>query len=258
MSAPGVLPFAPGVAIAGASGQMGGLFRARAEALGLPVLPLHRDLSEESLAALPGCPLVILSVPVPAMEAVLARVVPHLAPGAVLADLCSVKAVPLAQMLEAYPGPVVGAHPLFGPVIPEGFEPRVAVVEGRDPSAAAAFSALMEAMGFIPFSCTAEEHDRAVAMVQGLNYTTTVAYLAAMRHDPGFARFVTPSFNRRLDSAHKMLTADKDLFRILAETNPFSQEAVRLFSSYLSLAAGGDTDLLASRALDWWPPRGHE
>ncbi len=246
------------LAIVGAAGQMGGLFCQRAEDLGLAVAKVHRQLAEEELLRLSRAQLVILSVPVTAMEMVLARVVPYLSPGAVLADVCSVKAIPLKQMLAAYDGPVVGTHPLFGPVIPKGFTPRVAVVEGRDPAAARAVSGLFEGMGFFPFSSTAEEHDRSVALVQGLNFTTTVAYLAAMRHIPGIEQYVTPSFLRRLESAHKMLTQDKDLFAILAETNPYSQDAVRLFRSYLNLAAGGDTDLLAARAQKWWPPGGHE
>lgn len=250
------------LAVVGAAGQMGGLFCQRAEAAGMEVLPVHRSLSEEELRPLARAGLVLLSVPVTAMESVLARVVPFLAPGAVLADVCSVKAIPLGQMLSAYHGPVVGTHPLFGPVIPEGFDPKVAVTPGRDDEAsreaAGAVVRFMARLGFSPFLATAAEHDRAMAFVQGLNFTTTVAYLAAMRHQPGIERYVTPSFLRRLESARKMLTEDKDLFVLLAEANPHSQDAVRLFRSYLNLAAGGDTDLLAARARQWWPPGGHE
>ena len=48
--------------------------------------------------------------------------------GAILCDVCSVKVNPLAQMLEAYDGPVVGTHPLFGPE-PKPEDPlRVAVM----------------------------------------------------------------------------------------------------------------------------------
>lgn len=241
------------LALVGAGGQMGGLFARTCADAGIEVRPLGRPLDPERVApAVRDADLVLLSVPIPAMNATLDRVVPFLDEGAILADLCSVKVLPLGQMLKAYPGPVVGTHPLFGPVIPEGFTPRVAVVQGRDEAAAAAVTRLMEKLGYSPFACTAEEHDRAMAFVQGLNFTTTVAYLAALREVDEAARFVTPSLQRRLDSARKMITQDRELFAILAESNPFSQEAVRRFRALLSLAAGGEFDLLADQAGWWW------
>ena len=180
-----------------------------------------------------------------------------MAPDAILCDLCSVKVNPLRAMLEAYAGPVVGTHPLFGPVIPEGFEPRVAVTPGResaewDGDAAGAVSRLFARAGFTPFSSTAEEHDKAMSVVQGLNFITTVAYLAATRQTPGIEKFLTPSFERRLEAARKMLTKDRELFQLIAEDNPFMQETVRQFTAYLDIAAGGDLDLLSARASWWW------
>ncbi len=241
------------LAVAGAGGQMGALFVEAARRAGLEVRPLSRPLTPERVdAAVRGVDLVLLSVPINTMGAVLDAVASELDPGCILADLCSVKVLPLKQMLEAFPGAVVGAHPLFGPVIPEGFEPRVAVCPGRDEAAARAVAGVMQRLGYSPFFCTAEEHDRALAVVQGLNFTTTVAYLASLREVDPQGRFLTPSLQRRLDSARKMLTQDREMFGVIAESNPFSQEAVRRFRSLLSLAAGGDLDLLADQAGWWW------
>jgi prephenate dehydrogenase len=130
----------------------------------------------------------------------------------------------------------------------------VAVVPGRESDAEPArrVSALLEACGYTCFSSTAEEHDRAMAIVQGLNFTSTVAFLAAARDVDSIENYVTPSFRRRLDSARKMLTMDTELFEVISEANPFLQETNRKFMSYLSLAAGGDLDLLSDRAQWWW------
>ncbi len=250
------------VAIVGARGQMGALFVRALHKAGLAVSTLDRpyrpDGTDQAIrAALAGAELVLLSVPVTAMGEVSALLAPFLEPGAILADVCSVKVRPLAQMLSAYPGPVVGTHPLFGPVIPEGFTPRVAITPGRsfpndEGGAAEAVARLFERAGFEPFASTAEEHDRAMATVQGLNFITTVAYLAAARQTPGIENFLTPSFERRLEAARKMLTQDRELFQLIAEDNPFLQETVRQFTAYLDLAAGGDLDLLSARASWWW------
>jgi len=245
------------IAIVGANGQMGALFSRDFTALGCTVRPLGRPLTDDAVrAALTGCDLLLLCVPVTAMDAVLERVIPHLAPPTVLCDVGSVKMLPVRAMLDHYDGPVVGTHPLFGPVIPEGFEPRVAVVPGRDTDADAdasrAVADLFSACGYTCFPSTAEEHDRAMAIVQGLNFTSTVAFLAAARDVDSIENYVTPSFQRRLDAARKMLTADTELFEVISEANPFLQESNRKFMSYLSLAAGGDLDLLAERAQWWW------
>lgn len=243
------------VAIVGANGQMGGLFAQEFAKKGCHVTPLTRPYSDEDISeALAGCDMLMLSVPVTAMDAVLDQMLPHLAPTTILCDVGSVKVMPMKAMLARFDGPVVGTHPLFGPVIPEGFEPKVAVIPGResDAPAADAVTALMESCGYACFDSTAEDHDMAMAFIQGLNYTSTVAFLAAARDVDGIENFVTPSFNRRLDSARKMLTMDAELFEVISESNPFLQETNRKFMSYLSLAAGGDLELLAGRAQWWW------
>ncbi|CCH48675.1 prephenate dehydrogenase [Pseudodesulfovibrio piezophilus] len=243
------------IAIVGESGQMGSVFRSAFTRLGCDVVPLNRPFSDAEIrTALDGCDLLILSVPVTAMAGVLKQVKPYLTPPTILCDVGSVKILPIKSMLDAYDGPIVGTHPLFGPVIPQGFTPRIAVVPGRksDTDAATRVSALMESCGYSCFDSTAEDHDRAMAFIQGLNYTSTVAFLAAARDVNGIENFITPSFNRRLDSARKMLTQDTELFEIISEANPFLQEVNRSFMSYLSLAAGGDLDLLANRAQWWW------
>lgn len=251
------------IAIVGARGQMGALFVRAFHKAGYAVTTLDRPYSDEAIrAALSGpdgksADMVLISVPVTATRAVAERLAPFMGANAILCDVCSVKVNPLRQMLEAYSGPVVGTHPLFGPVIPEGFEPRVAVTPGRDftdgrTGAAEAVSDVFARAGFAPFASTAEEHDRSMAVVQGLNFITTVAYLAAARQTPGIENFRTPSFERRLEAARKMLTQDRELFQLISEDNPYLQETVRQFTAYLDLAAGGDLDLLSARASWWW------
>jgi prephenate dehydrogenase len=249
------VPFAR-LAIVGAHGKMGSLFAARCEAADIEVTRLDRPLTKDKLAGnLTGVELVCLSVPAQAVAGVTALVAPHLKAPAVLIDLCSVKTLPLRAMLDGYEGPVVGTHPLFGPVPPTDAPSRVALVPGRDaghPDALAAVADWIERLGFTHFQTTAAEHDTAMAYVQGLNFVTTVAYLAAKPNNLDLARFVTPSFQRRLDAAKKLVLEDAPLFTALIEANPHAQDLMRSFTRYLGIAAGGDIDLLVSRASRWW------
>ncbi|WP_235896525.1 prephenate dehydrogenase/arogenate dehydrogenase family protein [Oceanidesulfovibrio marinus] len=240
------------IVVVGAAGQMGALFAKRARALGATVHELDKPLAGPALEAVPGADLVLLCVPLGAIETVLEEIAPLLDPGTVLADIVSVKVKPLKAMLRAHAGPVVATHPLFGSKPPK--DARVAMIpSGRvdDEAACARVEAWMRALGFDTFRTTAEKHDQAMAMVQGLNFVTTIAYLAAMA-DPELTPYITPSLGRRLDAAHKMVTHDASLFETIFEANPFSQDAVRRYRNFLHVAAGGDLDLLVERAQWWW------
>ncbi len=240
------------VAIVGTSGRMGRLFADRSREQGVAVRELNRPLSAELFAReLPGADLVVLSVPVDAVEDVAWMAAPHLDGSQVLADVCSVKVRPVQAMLEAYAGPVVGAHPLFGPDPGPGRN-RVALAGGRGEAAVALAEAWFTAMGFPCFCTDPEAHDRAMAQVQSLNFVTTVAYLATLAEDESLLDFLTPSFDRRLVAARKMLTEDHAMFSALFEANPFAQDAVRRFRTMLGIAMGGDVDLLCERAGWWW------
>jgi len=246
------------VAIVGARGGMGRLYAGRCALAGIEVIALDRPLTDAAIAEAAGrADCFMLSIPVPAMADVCRRIARFMKPGMILADLCSVKTRPLGDMLEAYEGPVVGTHPLFGPGWAEGDDARVAVMPGRedfgaDEEALERIWRWTEAMGFAPFRTTPAEHDRAMAYFQGLNFVTSVAYLAQQAGSEELAPFVTPSFKRRLEAARKLLLEDAELFTILFEANPFSQDAVRNYKNYLNVAAGGDVDLLVQRASKWW------
>ncbi|MEW5772948.1 MAG: prephenate dehydrogenase/arogenate dehydrogenase family protein [Thermodesulfobacteriota bacterium] len=240
------------VAIVGASGRMGQLFAARSRAAGVAVRELSRPLSDELFARqLPGADLVVLSVPADAVAGVCRLAAPRLDGRQTLADVCSVKVRPVQAMLEAYAGPVAGTHPLFGPDPGPGRN-RVALAGGRGEEAMTLAEAWFTAMGFPCFATDPETHDRAMALVQSLNFVTTVAYLATLAEDENILDFLTPSFDRRLAAARKMLTEDSAMFSALFEANPFAQDAVRRFRTMLGIAMGGDVDLLCERAGWWW------
>lgn len=244
------------ICLVGAEGRMGRMLAGRARAAGMGVRGVDRPLTAEAVArAASGADLVLLAVPAAALGEVAGLCAAAMEPGQILADICSVKVAPMVEMLAAHPGPVVGTHPLFGPE-PAEDELRVALVPGRGDDAARAVDACLRALGFETFVTDAEEHDEAMASIQGLNFVTTVSYLATLAHRPELDRFMTPSFHRRLDAARKMLTQDSGMFSGLLEVNPYTQEAVRNFRSMLNIAAGGDIELLVERA-NWWWRDGH-
>lgn len=241
--------------LVGSRGRMGAMLRARGLEAGLHVSGADLPLTPDILA--PACEnadLALICVPAAVFEATLAKICPHLPPGAVLADITSVKEQPLRQMEQAWPGPVVGTHPLFGPKPDPGADLPVAVTPGRKATEEhlAVAEGFFTALGCRIFRTTAQKHDQAMARIQGMNFITSLAYFALLAGEDDLLPYLTPSFDRRRAAARKMLTEDAQLFAGLFEANPHSHEAVRQYRQMLNLAAAGDIDLLCERAQWWW------
>ncbi|MBD5558165.1 MAG: prephenate dehydrogenase [Desulfovibrio sp.] len=242
-------------AIVGSRGRMGEMLLRRAREAGLDVTGVDQPLTPEALrAALDGADLALLCVPAAVFEEVAKAVTAELAPGAILADITSVKERPLRQMERLWEGPVVGTHPLFGPKPAAGADQPVAVVAGKGAEEAhlSRVEGFFSALGCRSFRCSAATHDRAMARIQNTNFITNLAYFALLAGEEELLPFLTPSFERRKAAAAKMLTEDAELFGGLFEANAHSHEAVRQYRKMLNVAAGGDIDLLCHRAAWWW------
>ncbi|MBQ9405462.1 MAG: prephenate dehydrogenase/arogenate dehydrogenase family protein [Desulfovibrio sp.] len=241
--------------IVGARGRMGAMFLARAKAAGLAVTGVDLPFSQQSLhSACAQVTLALICVPAAVFRSVTTQICPHLPPQTVLADITSVKEIPLRQMQEIWAGPVVGTHPLFGPQPAPQTDQPVVIVPGKNANARhiALASGFFTTLGCRVFAASAEEHDKAMACIQNMNFITSLAYFALLAEHEELLPFLTPSFRRRLDAAQKMLTEDARMFAGLFDANPHSAEAVRQYRRMLGLAAAGDIDLLCQRVRWWW------
>lgn len=242
------------VAVVGATGKMGAMLCSRFSKAGLEVAEIDQPLTDEVLqAGISEAQIVLICVPAAVFYNVVKCVTKHMTPPQILADITSVKVQPMMQMQKAYNGPVVGTHPLFGPE-PKADDVRVAITpsEGCDANSARMVEDLFTRIGCEPFCSSAEEHDQATALIQGLNFVTSVSYLALLAGKDNVMPYLTPSFERRMKAAEKMITEDAELFEGLFEANPSSQDAVRSYRSILNIAAGGDINVIVERALLWW------
>ena len=126
--------------------------------------------------AVAGADLVVLCVPVGAMAAVAAEIGPHLAPGATVTDVGSVKQAVIDAVGPHLPEGVhfVPGHPIAGTEhsgpragFPELFDSRwtlLTPLEGGDPEAEAKLRALWEGMGSFVESMDANHHDLVLAV----------------------------------------------------------------------------------------------
>ena len=252
--------------VVGANGRMGRLFSGLwqgkvGRVYELDLRPGSLMLAEDDIAAgVPQADVVIMSVPIDKLEAALQSVAPHLAPKCLLGDVSSVKTLPMQLMEKYHQGPVVGAHPLFGPESAsetgagvsdpvtgtenrflqqefKGSELQVALVPGRgEPEALALMAELFRLAGCASFATSAEEHDRAIATIQSLNFLSNLAYFATAADLPDLEKYITPSFRRRLFASRTMLQEDAELFINIARHTPQLREALQAYTRTLEEA----------------------
>ncbi|MBQ4133558.1 MAG: prephenate dehydrogenase [Desulfovibrionaceae bacterium] len=264
------------VCIIGSRGQMGQLFTQCWNGKIGGIYPLDRrpdaaDLHPDDIErVVPHVDVLIVSVPLSRFDSVLAAVAPALQAGTILSDVGSVKVQPMQLMEKYHAGPVVGTHPLFGPrnffpassgatqadasspvrqFLKEAFHglgKQVAITPGRNcpPHALETVDTLFRLGGCDTFITSAAEHDRAIGTIQSLNFLSHLAYFSTAAAIPGLARYVTPSFVRRLLAARTMLGEDAGLFTNIARHTPDMQETIKAYVQNLEKAGRLDNDSL--------------
>jgi prephenate dehydrogenase len=181
----------PGVRVAAAESRAD----VRARAVGDGVAD---EVHEGPGAWLAACEVVVLCTPVAAIEALVGPASRAMGPGAVLTDVGGAKerVVEVARRDGDPRVPFVGAHPMFGGRGGyEGARPdrwrggTVAIcTDGAPAEAVERVAALHRALGARVETCTAAEHDAAVAMVSHLPYLLASALAVAAREAGPLAR----------------------------------------------------------------------
>jgi prephenate dehydrogenase len=221
----------PKIALIGGQGQMGQWFKRFFESQDLTVLVADVDTPQTSQEVAAQADVVIISVPIPKVAEVVREVAPHLKPDAALVDLTSVKQRPMAAMMAAFAGEVVGTHPLFGPGV-ETIEGRTVVLcQGRGERWFLWLQDLLTRAGARVKITSAAEHDRLMAVVQGLAHFMLIAFGAVVR-DLGVSpedleEFSTPTFATLHNLTRRLLSQDPRLYACIQLQNPANRIALR-------------------------------
>jgi chorismate mutase/prephenate dehydrogenase len=162
------------IAIIGGNGGMGQVLQKLFEDFGHTVVCADLNTKITNIEAAQHADVVVISVPIAATTEVIKEVGPHCKPNALLLDVTSTKTEPLNAMLENFSGSVIGTHPLFGPSVHSLQGQRIALVCSRDLNEWEDWlCSIFKARGLSVLVTTAQEHDRAMGIVQVLTHQTT-------------------------------------------------------------------------------------
>ncbi|MCK4928744.1 MAG: prephenate dehydrogenase [Methanosarcinales archaeon] len=191
-----------------------------AESLGVPFAD---DLDTEIARS----DVVMISVPIDLTEQVIVDIAPKMKAGSLLMDITSVKTVPVNAMLQYAPEgvEVLGTHPMFGPTIPD-LQGQIVIlvpVEGRSEHWLPVIRSLYEGQGAHIEVTSAREHDRMMAIVQGLTHFAYISIGGAMAElDFDVARsrrFMSPVYEIMVDFVGRILAQNPYLYAMI-QMNP--------------------------------------
>ncbi len=212
------------IAIVGGRGQLGSVLVRLFSDLGHRVLIADVDTTLRAAEAAAMADVTVISVPIDATADVIAAVGPHVREEALLMDVTSIKEAPVAAMLSATRGSVVGTHPMFGPTVHSLQGQRVVLCRARGDSWADWVSQSLTARGLIVSETSAAQHDRAMSIVQVLtHFQTQVLGVTLARLGVPLAEtmpFTSPAYLLELYVTARHFAQDPALYGPIEMRNP--------------------------------------
>ncbi|MGO2291840.1 MAG: bifunctional chorismate mutase/prephenate dehydrogenase [Pseudoalteromonas sp.] len=246
------------VVIVGGQGAMGQLFANQFRRSGYEVKVLDKDQQHQAADILKGAKLVMISVPINALESV-AKALPSLDDDCLLVDITSVKQAPLNVLKEVHSGAVVGLHPMFGPDISHWVKQTVVVCEGRKPEAAQGLLEQLQVWGCQLVELGAKKHDEAMQIIQVMRHLTTFVYgqfLAKQGHTLEELRSCSsPIYQLELMMVGRLFAQSPELYSdiMLAQFDNVEELLAQYqdtFAQTLEKLKAGDKDALMSAFAD--------
>ncbi len=175
-------PDAGKIVVIGGGGALGGLFVRMFKSSGYDVSILEKDDWENADETLKDAGLVLVAVPIRQTQAAIEKL-KTLSSNCILADVTSVKAMPLNIMLECHTGPVVGLHPMFGPGINSLAKQVVVACHGRGQEHYEWLLKQISIWGAGIYTTCASEHDDAMAFIQVMRHFSSFVYGAHLAEE---------------------------------------------------------------------------
>lgn len=244
------------IGIIGGTGGIGRWFVPFFAGAGYPVHVTGRKSGLPLPELADRCRVIIVAVPIAATAEVIRRIGPLLPEDALLMDFTSLKEEPVREMLRATRAEVVGCHPLFGPDCPSLEGQNVILCPGRGERWLGWIEGLLRTGGACVTRTTPEEHDRMMALTQGLTHLDTILMGLALR-DSGIdaaalSPFTTPIFRTKQAIVEKVFQFNPGLYaeiltgnsRLAALLDRHVQNLTRLREMILNRDTRGIENLL--------------
>ena len=257
------------ILIVGGTGEMGRYFVNWFNGAGYQVRSMGSKDWPNVAALCDGIDLCIISVTIDRTPEIVEQIGPYLPPDAVLADVTSIKKVPLNAMLKAHAGPVLGLHPLFGPTTSTLDKQIVVATPGRDDDACRWVIDQFSLWGSIIVMSDADEHDEIMEFVQCLRHFATFTFgqfLASKKVSMARAlEFSSPIYRLELGMVGRLFAQDAVLYAEIIFATPerraLLKEYINSLNNNLEMLETGDKAMFEKefkKIAEWFGPFGEQ
>lgn len=218
------------VGIIGGSGKMGSAFFSYFQKKSMKVIKsdINTELSNIELAK--KSDIVIISVNIEHTKKVIKEITPHLKKDAILSDFTSIKKDIINEMKNNFSGNIVGCHPVFAPGNLSENQ-TIILCEGRGKKAIKELESIFK--NFKIVKMTAEEHDKTMAIIQGLQHFLSIVFAKTI-NDSNIKKnklleVASPIYRIQIDIISRILSQDKKLFSHIVYGTQYSKEIIKTF-----------------------------
>lgn len=236
--------------IIGGTGQMGRFFAGAFRAAGWETIVSGRATPLTNRDVAEAADVVMISVPIRATVAVIREIAPFLSDEQVLCDLTSLKVEPVRAMLASR-AEVIGLHPMFGPGAASLQGQTIVATPARcSPETLEGLLSVFRDQGAAITLSTPEDHDRMMAVIQGLTHFGTLAKAETIRRTGADVaetlRFTSPIYRIEMGLIGRLLAQDAALYGDILQMNPAVPEVLGEFEEAIrrlrEIVESGDAD----------------
>jgi prephenate dehydrogenase len=183
------------------------------------------------------CNIIILSVPISVSSEVAAQIAPLVKPDQLIVDVTSVKR-DVVEALQKGSSEILAIHPMFAPTLPSAHGQLVISCRVRPSKYSQVMEDLLSNAGLRVLHSTVEEHDKMMAIIQGLTHFNAIALSHTLKALNASVertlQFSSPVYRIALDMAGRVLAQNSELYADIALSNA---DVPRVIQSYLKSAA---------------------
>jgi chorismate mutase/prephenate dehydrogenase len=220
------------IVVVGGAGALGKIFVDMFKRSGYSVQLLELNDWPNADTILVDAGLVLVAVPIKLTESIISRLT-NLPSNCVLVDITSTKQKPLAAMMAAHKGPVLGLHPMFGPDIASLVKQVVVVCHGRNAEEYEWLLKQIRIWGGILQQTTAKEHDDAMVFIQVMRHFCSFVFGAHLAgENPPLERLIalsSPIYRLELAMVGRLFAQDPSLYADIIFNNVDSVDLLKRF-----------------------------
>lgn len=210
------------ICLLGGTGKLGRMFQRILEQDGFQVEAVGKAPPETYEPLIRAADVVIVSVPIRDTVPLIRAIAPYLEPRHLLTDFTSIKAEPVAAMLET-PAQVIGCHPIFAPMAdPRG--QNVVLCPERPGAFLPWYRGLFERHGMQVAVMDPAEHDQAMAFIQGLTHFLNIVFARSLATSGAnleqLLQVCSPVYRVFFAMLCRILSGDEILYGQIQMSNP--------------------------------------